>query len=313
MAQKAEPARISVVIPVYKSEDCLAELQRRLADSLEALSPRWEIVYVEDCGGDGSMRMLEDFAKADPRVKVLKLSRNFGQHIAITAGIDAAGGDWLVVMDCDLQDAPEAIASLYAKAQEGYDIVLAAREARQDGVAKRMSSQMFNRLLSWAAEADYDEQVGNFRIFSRDVADSLRSMPEGNPFLGAKMHWLGYSVATLPVQHQARHAGKSSYTPGKLVKLAVGILFAYSTKPLLWSVILGMVMSAASFLFGIFIICRALAQDISVPGWASLMVSIYFVGGLLLTSVGILGIYLRNLVHAARRRPTYIVKTRINH
>ena len=215
-------------------------------------------------------------------------------------------------MDGDLQDTPESIDKLYAKAQEGYDVVLAERENRQDGVAKRMSSMLFNWLLRWAAEADYNERVGNFRIFSRNVADSLRAMPEGNPFLGAKMHWLGYAVATVSVQHEARYAGKSSYTIRKLVKLALGILFSYSTKPLLWSIILGMVMSMVSFFYGIFIIYQALAQDISVPGWASLMVSIYFVGGLLLTSVRHSCIYLRNLVHAARQRPTYIVKNGIN-
>jgi hypothetical protein len=149
---------------------------------------------------------------------------------------------------------------------------------------------LFNRLLSWVAEADYNEKVGNFRIFSRAVAEGLQRMPEQMSFFGAKMHWLGYSVTTQPIQHAARFAGQSTYTFSKLLRLGLNVLFSYSTKPLTWSACLGLFISICAFIFGTCIIFRALLTEIPVPGWASLMVSIYFVGGLLMTSIGILGI-----------------------
>lgn len=169
---------LSVVIPVYKAENCLGELYRRLKASLESVSPDFEVVLVEDCGGDNSWQMIERLAATDPRVRGIQFSRNFGQHYGITAGLDHCHGDWVVVMDCDLQDRPEEIPRLYAKAQEGYDIVLARRGVRQDPLLKRITSWLFYKIFSYLADIEYDGDSGNFRIMSRKVVTNFRRMRE---------------------------------------------------------------------------------------------------------------------------------------
>src|SRR5471032_2934451 len=184
---------ISVVIPVYKGEDCLEELYRRLSLELATISEDFEIVLVEDCGGDGSWPMIVAMSKRDPRVRGIQFSRNFGQHYGITAGLDHCDGKWVVVMDCDLQDRPEEIPRLYAKAQEGYDIVLARRGPRSDPLLKRIISWLFYRVFSYLADMEYDGRVGNFRIMSRKVVGSFRGMRERLRFFGGLVSWTGFS------------------------------------------------------------------------------------------------------------------------
>ncbi|PJC68508.1 MAG: glycosyltransferase, partial [Zetaproteobacteria bacterium CG_4_8_14_3_um_filter_59_5] len=188
---------ISVIIPVYKAEDCLHELYRRLVPALEGVSKDFEIVMVEDCGGDRSWDIIGELAKADTRVRGIQFSRNFGQHYGITAGLDYCTGDWAVVMDCDLQDAPEAIPELYAKAQEGFDVVLARRIMRKDGLRKTLGSRLFYKLFAYLADMDYDPEVGNFRIISRKVIDGCCSMRENLRFFGGMIDWLGFPTAKI--------------------------------------------------------------------------------------------------------------------
>ena len=230
---------ISIVVPVYKAENCLDELYRRLARALESISPNFEIVLVEDCGGDGSWEVIERLARQDVRVKGIQFSRNFGQHYGITAGLDHCVGDWVVVMDCDLQDRPEEIPRLYAKAQEGYDIVLARRGQRHDPLLKRFTSWLFYKLFSYLADMEYDGETGNFCIMSRKVVESFRKMREQLRFFGGLVQWMGFPTASVEVQHAERHDGKSSYTFAKLWKLATDTIIAYSDKPLRLSVRFG--------------------------------------------------------------------------
>jgi len=175
---------ISVVVPVYKAENCLDELYHRLVTALEPITSDFEIILVEDCGGDNSWQVIEQLATKDKRVRGIQFSRNFGQHYGITAGIDHCQGNWVVVMDCDLQDRPEEIPRLYAKALEGYDIVLARRIARQDPLLKRITSLLFYKLFSYLADIEYDGASGNFRIMSRKVVESFRRMSEQLRFFG---------------------------------------------------------------------------------------------------------------------------------
>jgi polyisoprenyl-phosphate glycosyltransferase len=300
-------AHISVVTPVYRAERCLRELYTRLVAALESITGDFEIVMVEDCGGDGSWQIIRALADADPRVKGLQFSRNFGQHYGITAGLDHCDGDWVVVMDCDLQDRPEEIPRLYAKALEGYDVVLALRGKRSDSAFKRLASRVFYRLFSYLSEMDYDGDAGNFRIISRKVAMNCRRMREQLRFFGGLVHWMGFPTAAIEVQHGMRHEGKSTYSFGKLWKLAGETIIAYSDKPLRLSIRFGFLMSLFAFAGGMFILVRALLYGSPVVGWPSLFVSLYFIGGIIISILGILGIYLGKTFDEAKKRPLYIV------
>ena len=298
---------ISVVIPVYKAEGCLYELYRRLKASLETINDDFEIVLVEDCGGDRSWQMILDLAKRDARVRGIQFSRNFGQHYGITAGLDHCNGDWVVVMDCDLQDRPEEIPRLYAKAQEGYDVVLARRGRRQDPALKRFASWLFYKLFSYLADMDYDGETGNFRIVSRKVVTSFRAMQERLRFFGGLVSWMGFPTASIDVQHDERFAGQTSYTFRKLWKLASETIIAYSDKPLRLAIRFGFVISALAFAYGGYIVYFALVHGASITGWSSLIVSLYFLGGIIISILGILGVYLGKAFDEVKRRPLYII------
>ncbi len=302
--QKVE---IAVVIPVYKADGCLAELYRRLVGALESIAPSFEVILVEDCGGDRSWDIIRELAARDSRIKGIQLSRNFGQHYAITAGLDRCHANWIVVMDCDLQDQPEEIPRLYEKAREGYDVVLAKRGKRKDNVLKRATSHIFYRIFSYLAEIEYDGQAGNFRIVSSRVIDSFRQMREQLRFFGGLVHWMGYPTAAIEVKHDERFAGETSYTFGKLYKLAVDLILAYSDKPLRVSIRFGFGISFLAFLFGVYITFRAVAYGSPLLGWPSLIVSIYFIGGVIIGILGILGIYLGKTYDESKRRPLYLV------
>jgi len=300
---------ISIVVPVYKAEYSLNELYRRLKEALETITVSdFEIILVEDCGGDRSWEMIEFLAQQDPRVKGLQFSRNFGQHYGITAGLDHSCGDWVVVMDCDLQDRPEEIPRLYAKAQDGYDVVLARRGARRDPLLKRLNSQLFYRLFSYLSDMDYDGDTGNFRIMSRKVVENLRHMREQLRFFGGLVQWLGFPTASIEVQHAERFEGKSTYTFAKLWKLATETIIAYSDKPLRIAVRFGFVMAFMSFCYGLYILLRATLYDVPIMGWSSLIVSLYFIGGIIISILGMIGIYLGKTFDETKKRPLYVVR-----
>lgn len=299
---------ISVVIPVYKAEDCLHELYSRLVRSLEIISDNFEIILIEDCGGDRSWEIIVELADQDQRVKGIQFSRNFGQHYGITAGLDYCNGDWVVVMDCDLQDRPEEIPRLHAKAQEGYDVVLAKRGKRKDPILKRLNSWLFYKIFSYLADIKYDGQVGNFRIISRKVVDNLRLMREQLRFFGGLVDWMGFSTTNIEVKHDNRLAGKSTYTFHKLWKLATEITIAYSDKPLRLSIKLGLIISFLAFLGGTYIFLHSLIYGSVVTGWSSLIVSLYFLGGIIIFNLGIIGLYLGKTFNEAKKRPLYVIR-----
>jgi len=261
---------ISVVIPVYKAEACLHELYARLVASLETISRDVEIILVEDCGGDRSWDIIEELARKDARVRGVQFSRNFGQHYGITAGIDVAAGDWVVVMDGDLQDPPEEVPRLYAKALEGYDVVVAKRAERKHDAVKRLTSWLFYKMFNYFSGMQYDWQVGNFRIISRKVIGTFRSMREQLRFFGALVEWMGFPTASIEVRHAERAGGRSTYTFRKLWKLALETILSYSDKPLWIAVKLGFSLALVSFLFGSYILVRAMLYGSPVLGWSSI-------------------------------------------
>lgn len=302
--------QLSVVIPVYKAEDCLHELYRRLVAALSVLTEDFEILLIEDQGGDGSWEVIRELARKDPRVRGFQFSRNFGQHYGITAGLDHAAGEWVVVMDCDLQDRPEEIPRLYRKAQEGYDVVLALRAKRKDALHKRVFSWLFYKLFRYLSDLDYDGEAGNFRIISRKVVTTFGAMRENLRLFGGLVTWMGYPTASIEVEHGERYAGESSYTFAKLTNLALETIIAYSDKPLRISIKFGIAISMAAFVFGIYFAVRTLVSGQSIAGWTSLIVSLYFLGGVIISTLGIIGIYLGKAFDEVKRRPLYIISKR---
>ena len=300
-------AHISVVAPVYREEGNVAELVRRLHAALSSITEDFEIVLVEDGGGDRSWDIILEESKKDRRVKGLRLSRNFGQHYAISAGLERTDGDWVVVIDGDLQDRPEVIPDLYAKAQEGYDVVFVERIDRPESRFYMLLQKIFHRSLSWLAGTEYDPRHGNFSIISRGVVNNFRELRENLRFYGGIVWWLGYRRASVPAQHGERFSGSSVYTFGKRLKLATDIIIAHSDRPLHLSVGLGLIMTVLSFLYGSYIIVRAIVGDVAIEGWASLIVSVYFVGGVILFVLGITGIYIGKLYNEIKKRPLYVI------
>lgn len=303
---------ISVVSPVYCCADCLRALHARLADTLSGLGKEYEIILVDDASPDGAWPVLRELAAADARVKGIALSRNFGQHYAIAAGIEHARGRWVVVMDCDLQDRPEEIANLYATAQQGYDIVFAERETRRDSWLKRTSSRLFIALLNYLSGADYDYRTANFGIYSRDVIDAVRSMGDRSRFFPVMVRWTGFRKTSVPVQHDARGDGGSSYTLRKLLRLALDIMLSYSDKPLRLVATLGIIVSMIALAMTGFSIYRYLNGDVSVAGYTSLMASMWLLAGVMLFCMGIIGLYIGRVFESVKFRPTFIVRERLN-
>jgi dolichol-phosphate mannosyltransferase len=262
---------------------------------------------VEDRGGDRSWEIIRELAQADPRVKGLQFSRNFGQHYGITAGLDHCDGDYVVVMDCDLQDRPEEIPRLYAKSLEGFDVVLARRGKRRHPFLKKLTSRIFYSILNYLADMRYDSEVGNFRIISRKVVMSFRCFRENLRFFGGLVDWMGFPTAHVDVVHAERFAGETTYNFFKLWKLAIETIIAYSDKPLRLTIRFGFILSFGALLYAAKIVYEAMQGSYAVLGWSSLMVSIYFLGGIVISLLGIIGLYLGKTFDETKRRPLYII------
>ena len=299
---------ISIVIPVYMAQEILPELLTRLTATLDKLVAEYELILVCDGSPDNSWGVMRHLAESYPRLCAVKLSRNFGQHYATTAGIDLSTGKWTVVMDCDLQDAPEEIPRLLEKAKTGYDIVIARRMQRQHKWWKRFTSGLFYKVFSLLSGYKLDGSAGSFRIMSRSVVDGLCSMRESYRMFAGLVEWLGFETAYVDVKHESRYEGKSSYNLAKLLRLAMDGMISFSNRPLYISIALGMMISAASGLYGAFLLSRAYFSDAAtLPGWLSTITVTSFIGGLILLNQGVLGIYLGRVYNQAKGRPLYVV------
>lgn len=298
---------ISIIIPVYKAENYLIELYNRLITTLKSITRDYEIIMIDDCSDDQSWEIIVKLAKSDCSVKGYRFSRNFGQHYGLTAGLDHCNGDWVVIMDCDLQDQPEEILRLYQKAQEGYDVVLAKRNKHTESINKRIMSWSFYKIFSYFIDYKYDDRVGNFRIMSKKVVKNCRKMRENLRLFGALIDWMGFSTTSIEVNRAKRLMGNSSYTFKKKCKLASDAIIAYSDKPLRLSISLGYGISLLALLFGMYIYLNSAINHSNVPGSSNVIVSIYFVGGLIIANLGIIGIYLGKTFAEAKKRPLYII------
>lgn len=305
-------AHLSIVSPVYNSEKIIPQLISRIEKSVQKITADYEIILVEDKGQDNSWELIEKEALANSKVVGIKLSRNFGQHYAITAGLDQANGDWVVVMDCDLQDQPEEIEKLYKKAQEGYDIVIARRSNRKDSFVKKLFSKMFYRTLGYLTGSRQDETVANFGIYSRKVVNTIISMRESIRYFPTMVQWVGFNTAKVDVEHKERSEGTSGYNFKRLVNLALDIILAYSDKPIRLMVKTGLFISLISVLVAVIYFLKWLKGDVVVLGYTSLIISIWLLSGMILSTLGIIGLYVGKTFEGVKNRPIYIIEKKTN-
>ena len=303
---------ISIVSPVYKGEKMVAELVRRNVESVSTITENYEIILVNDASPDGSWEEIVKQCESNPKVKGINLSRNFGQHYAITAGLHYVKGDWVVVMDCDLQDRPEEIPNLYRKALEGYDIVYARRIHKKFGFLKRFTSTLFHKVFDWMSGIKSDENIGNLGIFNRMVIEEYNKMGETSRSFGSLIVYLGFRMATIDVEHGERLEGTSSYTLRKLIKFAFDVILSNSNKPLRMTVSLGFGMSVMAFLLALYNLVSKWLGFVQVPGYTTTVFSIWFVGGLVLFVMGVLGMYIGKIFDQVKGRQLFIVRDMIN-
>ena len=308
----SETPHISVVSPVYLSSSLVDTLVDRIISAMDILSLDYEIVLVEDGGKDDSWQKIEENCAKHTRVRGIKLSRNFGQQAAIQAGLDASLGDYVVVLDCDLQDRPEEIQHLYAKALEGYDVVSASRQERQDSLVKKMMSSAFNRAMSYLTETDQDASVANFVLYSRKAVDALSRMHDYNRYYPMMAQWIGFRSSKVNIQHAERADGKSSYSYGKKIKLAMDTMLMFSDKPLRLTVKAGVYLSCASLVAALVLIIHYITSDVSAPGWMSLALLICFFSGSIISVLGIVGLYVGRIFETVKTRPTYLIDQQVN-
>jgi dolichol-phosphate mannosyltransferase len=303
---------ISIVSPIYHGEKMISELVQRNVESICTITDNYEIILVNDASPDNSWDEIVKQCAVNPKVKGINLSRNFGQHYAITAGLHYAQGDWVVVMDCDLQDRPEEIPNLYKKAQEGFDIVYARRVIRKDTFLKRLSSSLFYSIYNWLSGLNTDKAIANFGIYKRCVIEEYNNMQEKVRFFPSLIKYLGFRGTEINVEHAERVEGKSSYNIYKLLKLSSDVIISNSNKPLRMAVGVGLSMSAISFLLALYNIFAKWFGIIVVPGYTTTVFSIWFVGGVLLFMMGILGLYIGKIFDQVKGRQIFIVKDKLN-
>lgn len=303
----SEAIDISVVIPVYHGAPYAESLFGQLRTIICGMDLNYEVIMVDDCGADGSWPLITALAAENSELIGIKLSRNFGQHAAITAGLHHTRGQWIVVMDCDLQDQPSEIPKLYRKAMEGYDVVVARRRIRQDSILKRAGSYVFYKVLGYLTDTEQDHTVANFGVYNRKVIDAVVAMNDYIRYFPAMIRWVGFRVTAIDVAHAPRTAGRSSYSIGKLLSLGLDIVLTFSDKPLRLTVTAGLVISAVGLLVATYYLILYFSGLIEVMGYTSIIVSIWLLFGVTITTVGIVGLYVGKSFDQVKRRPIYVI------
>jgi dolichol-phosphate mannosyltransferase len=301
---------LSVIIPIYNEEANIAELYRRLGGVLDgmALPGGYEMIFVNDGSRDQSLALLKGLAERDNRVRYFDFSRNFGHQIAVTAGLDNARGEAIVIIDADLQDPPELIIDLYAKLRQGYDVVYAKRRSRQgESYAKKVTAKLFYRILARITRVSIPVDTGDFRIISRRILLTLRQMPEQHKFLRGQIAWIGFRQTYVEYDRAERAGGQTGYTYRKMLSFALDGITSFSDAPLKAATIMGFAVSGVAFLLMLYTLYARLVRHDYEPGWASLMMSILFLGGVQLIAVGVIGEYVARLSANVRQRPLYII------
>ncbi len=300
--------KISVVTPVYGSPDSVVPLAERLEDVLRGIvGDSFEIIMVNDGCPKNSWQRIVKASELVEQVRGINLSRNFGQHAAIAAGLRHAQGDHIIVMDCDLQDLPEEIPKLYEPVNQGYDVVLGRRINRKDGLFKRISGKLFQIIYDYLTGFETDHATANFSVISKKVVAAYNEMPEKHRPYSYMIDWLGFKTIKVDISHSERAFGKSSYSLKKLLAFAADNIVCQTNRPLKVSIQVGFFMSLVSFCYAAFLVIRYLVTDYVAPGWTSVMVAMFFLSGMILANLGLLGLYLGKVFDGVKDRPIFVI------
>lgn len=299
--------RLSIVVPVHNEAENLPELYGRLSRVLTEVGSPYEIIVINDGSTDGSLPLLRDLHANDPRVKVVNMARNFGHQIAISAGLDYARGEAIVMMDADLQDPPEVIPEFIRKWNEGYQVVYGTRRERKENIFKRVAYALFYRLLRKVSTVDIPLDAGDFSLVDARVADVMRSMPERARFVRGLRSWVGFKQIGIEYPRSSRYSGRSNYTFSKLVKLALDGLISFSMLPLRIVTYMGISIAAVSFLAAMYYLGGRLMSNTTIPGFATTIIIMLFLGGVQLVTLGIIGEYVGRMYEEVKARPMYVV------
>jgi dolichol-phosphate mannosyltransferase len=303
---------LSVVIPVYNESSLIDELVKRVKTNVKLITEDYEIIIIDDGSQDNTWNSIENEAKSENRIKGIKFSRNFGHHYAITAGLHNSNGEWVIVMDGDLQDRPEVIPDLYKKAQKGFDVVFVSRQNRPEKLYYRIAQKIFYWLLNILSGVEFNSRQANFSIINKKVVEAFKNFPENARFYGSTIHWLGFKRTFVLADHGTRYSGTPSYTLRKRVKLAFDIILSFSDRPLKFAIVFGLVMAFTATILFCWILWGAINRDFSVTGWPSIMAAIFLVGGTTQVILGILGIYLARVFGEVKNRPLFVIENSIN-
>ena len=298
--------KISIISPVYKAEKILSTLVDEINKAMRILQVEYEIILVDDRSPDNSWAEMQSLSKKFDNLNVYRLSRNFGQHPTIMAGLSKAKGEWIVVMDCDMQDQPKEIVKLYQKAIEGYDVVQAKRVHRQDGFFKKLTSKVFYKSFNYLAGIQLNSEVANFGIYHQKVIKEVLNINDYIKAFPLFVKFVGFKATEIPVEHASRIEGTSTYTFSKLFSLAFDIVVSYSDKPLKLFVYTGMLFSFSAMIAAIFVLYQKLNNIITIPGYASIILSVWFLSGLIISCLGIIVLYLGKTFNQTKNRPIYI-------
>ncbi|MBN8672122.1 MAG: glycosyltransferase family 2 protein [Chitinophagales bacterium] len=300
---------LSIVVPVFNEEEIIKELAIRILDAANSITENYEIIFVNDGSKDNTLKNLKTACANDKhRLHYISFSRNFGHQIAITAGMDYARGDVIITIDGDLQDPPELIPEMYNEFLDGYKVVYAKRSKRKgETLFKRVTAKIFYRMLARLVSFDIPLDVGDFRLISRDVLEYLKQMKEYDKYIRGQIAWLGFKSTYVMFEREERKYGKTNYPFSKMLRLAYNGITAFSDSPLKIATGAGFIVCFMSFIIGIYALYSYFISHDAVPGWASTIISITFLGGVQLLSLGILGEYISRIINNVRNRPLYVI------
>ena len=300
--------KLSIVIPIYNEEENIDSLINRLRTVVAQMQISCEYIFVNDGSKDHSFQLIKNLALADPAIKYIDFSRNFGHQIAVSAGLDLAAGDRVAIIDADLQDPPELIIDMFAKMDQGYEVVYAKRNNRNgESWLKKFTAKVFYRILKSITSVKIPVVTGDFRIIDRKVVNVLNQMPEHNKFLRGQISWIGFKQTYVEYDRKVRQAGSTGYTYKKMIRLALDGITSFSNFPLKVASICGFVVSGIAFMVMIYALYSRYITKDYVEGWTSTIISVLFLGGIQLISIGIIGEYISRLSENARNRPLYVI------
>jgi len=304
-----ENIELSIIIPIYNEQDSIPELYKRLTETVSKITDSYEFIFINDGSKDRSLLGLMELAKADPHIYYINFSRNFGHQIAVTAGLDHCRGNAVVIIDADLQDPPELIADLYKKHNEGYEVVYARRAKRKgESFFKKFTASLFYRMMVKITSINIPIDTGDFRLIDRKIVDYLKLMPEQNKFLRGQIAWLGFNQTAVEYNRDERKYGTTGYPLSKMIRFAIDGITSFSDKPLMLVLQSGIIVSVIAFFIILYALYGYYSGQKLTPGWASLLVSIMFLGGIQLISIGIIGLYVSRINKNVINRPLYLVQ-----